>query len=108
MTGIESMAVAPMFAVSGWVGTARQPMRRCPREATISSTVRRHNSRSASSWGRKKTPAEKVPGAPSSAPNSSAATRRSSACGSAVSMPAPSPVFGSQPQAPRWSIWVSM
>ena len=42
------------------------------------------------------------PGAGRSIPSSAHLSRKKS-CGSCISAPAPSPVSGSQPQAPRWA-----
>ena len=93
------------MSAAGCVGRhCRQPTSRWPCSAMISSTTALQRARSASFFGKNTLPAANRPGPGRSAPRSAFTTLARNSCGSAVRMPAPSPVLASQPQAPRWSM----
>ena len=97
--GMTASAVGPMSAPSGSIGTSRQPRTTRPSSPARRATSATRSERSASSWGRKATPAAYSP----AGGRSKSAVARSRASGTWVRMPAPSPEFGSEPAAPRWS-----
>ncbi len=104
MWGSEAAAVGPMSAPFGSCGSLRQPMSFCPCSWMIRSNHSRHNSRCGESVGKKTFPTPYFPGSGSETPSSSFTTRLKNSWGSAVRIPAPSPVLDSHPQAPRCSI----
>ncbi len=104
MCGIQPSAVAPTSAPSGSMGTSRQPSTVSPSSTAMASTSSRAAARATASCGRKQMPAAKVL-APSAAGGGSSkpTTSRNSSTGSWIRMPAPSPLLGSAPAAPRCS-----
>ena len=98
MTGSTERAVSPSSASS--VGTSRQPRRRWPSCSTIEWRSAWTRWRWAVSRGRNTRPLPYSPAAGSGI-SRRAHSRRRNRSGIWIRMPAPSPVFGSQPQAPR-------
>src|SRR3954451_16627609 len=97
--GMTARAVGPTSAPSGSTGSSRQPRTVRPSSAARQATCPTRAARSASSTGRNATPTAYSPTGGSSKSTSA----RSRASGIWVRMPAPSPEFGSEPAAPRWS-----
>ena len=104
MCGMQPSAVAPTSAPSGSVGSSRQPRTVSPSSSAMASTCSRASARASGSCGRKQMPAAKVlaPSAVGGGSSKSTTSRRSST-GSWMRMPAPSPLLGSAPAAPRCS-----
>src|SRR3954469_7369951 len=97
--GMTARAVGPTSAPSGSTGSSRQPRTVSPSSAARRATSSTRAARSVSSTGRKARPTAYSPIGGSSKSTSA----RSSPSGTWVRMPAPSPEFGSEPAAPRWS-----
>mmetsp|Transcript_715 Transcript_715/g.2524 ORF Transcript_715/g.2524 Transcript_715/m.2524 type:complete len:298 (-) Transcript_715:37-930(-) len=74
----------------------------------IDSTTALHSATTAGSRGKKTLPAPNAPAAGSATPRSAPTASVRNACGMPVSMPAPSPEEGSQPQPPRCAIRTSI
>src|SRR5688572_27391365 len=96
-TGATEAAVFPIL--SKLTGTSRQPRSVWPSSLTMRSTSALHATLASGSCGRKTRPAPYEPAGGSS--NGTAWRRKRS--GIWIRMPAPSPVSGSEPQAPRCS-----
>ena len=85
-------------------GTVRQPSTVWPSSATMFSNTSLAACAARSALrGRKTMPTPYSPGPGSVKPSPSARPAARKSCGICIRMPAPSPVFASQPQAPRWS-----
>ena len=95
--GITERAVGP--GTSARTGRSRQPRTVRFSSAAIRSIVRTAVSHACGSVGRKAMPAAYAPGSGSV----KSTTCRNRVSGIWVRMPAPSPVSGSLPLAPRWS-----
>ena len=98
MNGSDAFAVAPSEAF--FVGMSRQPKTRWPSSATMAVKIFSHSARCAASCGRNTMPTPYSPGDGNVKPED-LVTSLKNACGVCRRMPAPSPVFASQPQAPR-------
>src|SRR6185436_6937575 len=96
--GITCRATSPGASLS--IGTRRQPSTFWPSSRMTFSTMRSHSLRWFTSAGRNTIPTPYCPAAGSST-RSAFTSRRKNASGICTRIPAPSPVFGSQPQAPR-------
>ena len=98
MRGMADRALAPRS--DGSTGTSRQARTRAPSTNAYFSSTRRAAAARSASAGRNARPVAYWPAAGSDTP----ATARQNASGTCIRIPAPSPVFGSAPRAPRWSI----
>ena len=100
---------SPTSAPSGSTGTSRQPRTSRPSSATMRSSSEIALARSSGSAGRNARPvAYARTGAPPSGDvlgsgSAKSTVARSSASGTWSMIPAPSPLVGSLPAAPRWS-----
>src|SRR3954470_6804942 len=97
--GMTARAVGPTSAPSGSTGSSRQPRTVRPSSSARRATSSYRAARSPSSLGRKAMPVAYSP----SGGRSKSTSARSSVSGIWVRIPAPSPEFGSEPAAPRWS-----
>ena len=99
MTGWVFLAVKPISELSS--GTALKPSKDCPSSLTILAKASLQNLRSLKLAGRKTSP-EPYPPRSGSRILAWWAILRKNWCGVWISIPAPSPVLGSAPVAPRW------
>ena len=99
MTGLRRRASRPIL--SGSTGTSRQPSNSRPSSAMTPSISELTFPAASGCGGRKTMPTPYSPGDGSWKPSRSL-SRRKRASGICSSMPAPSPVSGSLPAAPRW------
>ena len=104
MYGMHPSAVSPTSARSGSTSTGTQPSTSRPSSAAMDSTRCTADPRSRMPCGRKQTPAAKVfSPSPLADGNSNDDNESRSSTGSWIRMPAPSPLLGSAPAAPRCS-----
>ena len=98
MYGCELRARRPIMLPL--IGVSRHPRTVSPSSRAIFSRIPSHSIRSCGSTGRNTMPTPYSPGAGRENPRR-AHSRSKKACGIWIRMPAPSPVCGSQPHAPR-------
>ena len=105
--GCDTRATRPMASASS--GVSRQPSMLNPSSCTIRSIMASHSKRGCGSTGRNNIPTPYSPSGGSVKPSLPHSLAKK-VCGIWMVIPAPSPVFGSEPLAPRCArftnIWI--